>query len=286
MPLTPPTLTRLDPSAPLLWRDERTLQLGVDEGPRIAVDAPWVELLLSRLRSGFRRAAFDVIAHGVGAPRQDARMLLARIEHLLIDDPPTVRPAWVKIIGVTDGRAAHRAREVLEDEGIALVDRSVRGAVGVILVQGAAAAVQFARYLREDIPHLPVAFEPGRVSAGPLVLPGESPCLACRDADDARLDPAWPLLHAQMIGRGPAVLRAAQVAEGALAAARLLAAGGGGEIVRVSADGSREHRAVTFHEGCRCRAPSSPSPPGTATVPALLALPTATTRCPASVRRA
>ena len=286
MPLTPPTLTRLDPSTPVLWRDERTLQLGADDGLRIAADAPWVEMLLSRLRSGFRRGAFDVIAHGVGAPHQDARMLLARIEHLLIDDPTPTRPAWVETLGVTDGRAAPRTRDVLEDEGIVLVDRSVRGAVGVILVQGAAAAVQFARYLREDFPHLPVAFEPGRVTAGPLVVPGDSPCLACRDADDADCDPAWPLLHAQLIGRGPAVLRAAQVAEGALAAARLLAAGDGGEIVRVSADGSRARRAVTFHEGCRCRAPSSPSPPGTATVPALLDLPTATTRCPGFARRA
>lgn len=286
MPLTPPTLTRLDPREPLLWRDERTLQLGVVEGLRIPADEPWVELLLSRLRSGFRRSAFDVIAHGVGAPRQDARTLLARIEHLLIDDPAATRPAWVETIGITDGRGAYRAREALADEGIALVDRSVRDAVGVVLVQGAAAAVQFARYLRDDVPHLPIAFEPGHVTVGPLVLPGESPCLACRDAADADRDPAWPLLHAQMIGRGPVLLRAAQVAEGALLASRLLAAGGGGEMVRVSADGSRARRAVTFHEGCRCRAPSSPSQPGTATVPALLAPPTVTTRCPGYARRA
>jgi len=287
MPLTPPTLTRLDPSAPLLWRDERTLQLGIDDGLRIEAEAPWVELLLSRLRSGFRRSAFDVIAHGTGAPRQEARTLLARIEHLLIDDPAATRPAWVETIGITDGRGAYRAREVLADEGIALVDRSVRDAVGVILVQGAAAAVQFARYLREDVPHLPIAFEPGHVTVGPLVLPGETPCLTCRDADDADRDPAWPLLHAQMIGYGPVVLRAAQVAEGALLASRLLAVdGGGGEMVRVSAAGSRARRAVTFHEGCRCRAPSSPSPPGTATAPALLDLPSATTRYPGYARRA
>lgn len=271
----------------MLWRDGRTLQLGADGALRISADEPWVELLLSRLRSGFRRGSFDVIAHGFGAPREEARLLLARIEHLLIDEQVAMPPAWVETIGLTDGRSAYRTREALADEGVALVDRAQHGAVGVILVQGSAAALQFARYLREDIPHLPVAFEPGQVTVGPLVIPGHTPCLSCRDAEDTERDAAWPLLHAQLIGREAGPLRAAQVAEGALLAARLLAHGDrGGRIVRVSADGSRAWRAVTFHEGCRCREPSSPSRPGTSTAPALLALPTATTRSPRYARRA
>ena len=286
MPLTPPTLTRLDPGAPLLWRDGETLQLGADGGLRVDAAHPWVELLLSRLRSGFRRGSFDVIAHGVGAPREEARMLLARIEHLLVDDPPAAQPAWVETIGVTDGRSAYRAREVLEDEGIAMVDSGVEGAVGVILVEGAAAALQFARFLREDTPHLPIAFEPGRVCVGPLVVPGRTPCLSCRDADDTDRDPAWPLLHAQLIGQGAGALRAGRIAAGAVQAARLLASREGGTMVQVSEDGSRVRRAVSFHERCRCRDQSSPSPRGTGTGPALLALPTAPTRSPRYARRA
>ncbi|KJQ53629.1 hypothetical protein RS85_02660 [Microbacterium sp. SA39] len=262
------------------------MQLGIEGELRIAAAVPWVELLLSRLRTGFRRTSFDVIAHGVGAPREEARTLLARIEHLLVDDPVAARPAWVETIGVTDGRSAHRAREVLEDEGVALVDRTMRGATGVILVQGAAAAMQFARYLRDDIPHLPIAFEPGRVSVGPLVIPGRTPCLSCRDAADTDRDPAWPLLHAQLIGQGAGPLRAGRIAEGAVAASRLLVAGDGGTVAQISEDGSRASRAVSFHEGCRCREQSSPSPRGTATEPALLALPTAPTRSPRYARRA
>lgn len=285
--MTPQTLTRLDPCVPLLWRDERTLQLGRGGGLQIPADAPWVELLLSRLRVGFRRASFDVIAHGLGAPRDPARSLLARIEHLLVDDRPPARPAWVETIDIADGRSAHRMREALVDEGVALVDRSVPGAAGVVLVQGAAAALQFARYLRDDTPHLPVAFEPGLVTVGPLVVPDVSPCLACRDAERAALDPAWPLLHSQLIGRGAGLLRAAQVAEAADLAAQLLRGErGDGSQVEISADGSREWRSVTFHEECRCRERSSPSPRGNATAPALLALPTATTRSPRFARRA
>lgn len=278
MPLTPPILTRLTPAAPLLWRDESTLQLGDDGDMRFDAGEPWVELLLSRLRSGFRRTSFDVIAHAAGAPRDAARALLARIAPLLLDDPPAPRPAWVESIGLTDGRSDYRMRDSLADEGVTLVDHGTADAAAVVLVRGAAAALQFARHLRDDTPHLPVAFEPGRVTVGPLVIPGASACLACRDAHSTALDPAWPLLHAQMIDRDPGRVRAAQVAEAGRLAAQLLAEDeGAGPVVRVSADGSREWRSVTFHEECRCREPWSPSRRGTSTAPAPLDQPISTT---------
>lgn len=288
MPLTPPILTRLNPSAPLLWRDEHTLQLGDDGDLRIDTEAAWVEPLLSRLRSGFRRGAFDVIAHAAGAPRDAARMLLARLDPVLLDDAAAARPAWVESIGITDGRSEYRMRDALTDEGITLVDHGERPGVGVVLVQGAAAALQFARYLREDIAHLPVSFEPGRVSVGPLVVPGSSACLTCRDAHARDLDPAWPLLHTQMIGRDPGPIRAAQVAEAARLTALLLTANtsSDGHLVRVSEDGSREWRSVSFHEECRCRGQWCPSQPGTATETAPPAPQISTTTAPTFARRA
>ncbi|MFJ6531910.1 hypothetical protein [Microbacterium sp. NPDC091662] len=190
MPLTPPLLTRLHPGSPLLWRDEHTLQLGDDGGLRIDAEDAWVEPLLSRLRSGFRRGSFDVIAHAVGAPRDASRALLKRLDPLLLDDVAPARPAWVESIGITDDRSEYRMREALTDEGITLVDLGRRPGVGIVLVNGAAAALQFARYLREDTAHLPVSFEPGRVTVGPLVMPGATACLACRDAHARELDPA------------------------------------------------------------------------------------------------
>lgn len=288
MPLTPPTLTRLNPGAPLLWRDEKTLQLGDDGGLRIETDDAWVELLLSRLRFGFRRGSFDVIAHTAGAPREAARGLLARLEPLLLDDPAPARPAWVESIGLADGRSEYRMREALADEGVALVEHGRSPAVGVVLVQGAAAALQFARYLREDIPHLPVSFEPGRVTVGPLVVPGSSACLACRDAHATDRDPAWPLLHTQMIGRDPGPIRAAQVAEAGRLAALLLTEDPSTDssLVRISADGSREWRSVSFHEECRCRGLWSPSQRGTVRGSAHRDRPTSPTTAPVSARRA
>ncbi|NKF33960.1 hypothetical protein HER21_46885, partial [Pseudomonas sp. BGM005] len=76
-PLTPKVLTRIDPEVPLLWRDGETLQIGIEGTLRIPASAPWVELLVGRMATGFRRGAFDVVAHSVGAPRREARLLLA-----------------------------------------------------------------------------------------------------------------------------------------------------------------------------------------------------------------
>lgn len=287
VPLTPPLLTRLNPNSPLLWRDEFTLQLG-DDGLRIDAKEAWVEPLLSRLRSGFRRGSFDVIAHAAGAPREAARRLLARLDPLLLDDRAPARPAWVESIGGADGRNEYRMREALSDEGIPLVEIGHRPGVGIVLVNGASAALQFAHYLREDIPHLPVSFEPGRLTVVPLIVPGVSACLACRDAHARDLDPAWPLLHTQMIGRDPGPIRAVQVAEAGRFAAALLTDGGvaDGRLVRVSADGAIEWRSVPFHEECRCRGPWCPSRRGTAMGNAPLDPPFSTTTAPAFARRA
>ncbi|TQL86697.1 hypothetical protein FB560_2361 [Microbacterium saperdae] len=286
-PLSSPTLTRLDPEVPLLWRDDSTLQFGEAGDVRVTVTAAWVELLLGRMRSGFRRSAFDVVAHGVGAPRREARMLLAQLDSFLVDDAPPPRAAWVETLNITDGRAAHRMREALTDEGIASGNRSSPDDVAVVLVQGSAAAVQFARYLRDDTPHLPVAFERGAVTVGPLIRPGSSPCLACRDGHERDRDDAWPRLHAQLIDRDAGPLRAAMVAEAAaLVAALLRVDADAGAVVRLSADGSRAWRAVTFHAECRCRALSCPSQPGSGTEPVLLVPRTATSSEPGFALRA
>lgn len=276
MPLTPPTMTRLDPATPLLWRDGTTLQLGEDGDLRFPADAPWVERLLSRMRHPFRRSAFDVLAYAAGAPRDEARRLLARVEPLLQDDAAPARAAWTSSLGLSDERTEYRVRESLADQGVPLVEPGVPGAVAVVVVPGAAAALAFASHMRADTPHLPVAFQPGRVTVGPLVLPGSSPCLACRDAHDTDRDPAWPLLHSQLIGADPGRVRAVQAAEAGMLAAQLLAHPVPGRLVRFSADGERVWRSVTFHAECLCRAPSSPSLPGSETVRAPRALPTST----------
>jgi hypothetical protein len=288
-PISPTTLTRIDPAHPLLWRDADTIQFGLDGSLHVPLTAPWVEPLLQAMRSGFRRTAFDVIAHGLGAPREDARALLTMLEPVLVTDVPPLPTVWIESIGLDDSRVEARMEIALRDEGFSTAPRGTAGSVGVVLVQGAASARRLSDYLRDDLPHVPVAFEPGTTVVGPLIVPGRTPCLACRDAHERDRDPAWPGMHAQLIGADAGRITAARTAEAASLLARML---GDADVakrtksVRVSPDGHRAWREARFHEECRCRDQSSRSPGGTATVGAPRALPSATRSAPAFARRA
>jgi hypothetical protein len=286
-PRTATTITRLDPRYPLLWRDEGTVQFGLEAVVTIDVEGPWVEPLLMRLRSGIRLNAFDVVAHGVGAPREAARDLLARLRPLMVGDQPAAPPIWVEGVNVADGRAQERMRQALLDEGITDADIRDPGAVAVVIVEGAAAAVQFAAYLRDDVPHLPVAFEKQAVAIGPLVHPGRTPCLSCRDAHVQRRDPAWPMLHAQLVGRRTEIT-SARIAHAASLAARVLRtpAGSVGVMARVSPDGRVSWQTVPHREGCPCLELSSRSLRGSETDSAPPVPHFETTRSPEFARRA
>ncbi|WP_286302713.1 hypothetical protein [Microbacterium suwonense] len=117
-PRPPARITRLDARYPLLWRDERTVQFGLEGMVTVEIDEPWVEPLLARLRTGIRLSGFDVIAHGLGAPRAAARKLLARLRPVLVSDPPPAPPVRVEGVNIADSRTEERMRRALEEEGI------------------------------------------------------------------------------------------------------------------------------------------------------------------------
>ncbi len=200
------------------------------------------------------------------------------------------RRSAVESVNLPDSRGEARMHEALADEGIRGGDRGIAGHVGVVLVRGAAATLPVRRpTCVSDLDHLPVALEQGGVTAGPLVRPGVTPCLACRDAHERDRDPAWPRLHAQLIDRDCGPITSARVAEAAHAVRRVLeasAASPEGAILRVTAAGERAWSSVTFHAGCRCREQWFRSPRGSATAPALPAPPCAPTTARAYARPA
>lgn len=272
-PLSNPAITRLDPRYPVLWRDADTVQLGLEGVLTVPTDEHWVEPLLARLSAGIRLSTFDLVAHGVGAPRRAARDLLERVRPLLVTDSPPLPGTWIEGGGVTDQRVLTRLRDALDDEGIPLGQRDDPDSVGIIVIEGAAAAVQLMPYLRDDLVHLPMAFEAGATTIGPLVVPGRTPCVWCRDAAERDRDPAWPLLQAQLVRRAPARIPLLQVAEAAALVPRLLrfARPGVGLSVRLRPGGGQSWRRVIPHAECQCLAQPSQSPPETVTAPAPLA---------------
>lgn len=288
-PITPPTLTRLDPAYPLLWRDADTVQFGLDGIVQIRADEPWVDRLLQAMQKGFRQSAFDVIAHGAGAPRDAARDLLAVLRPVLLTDARSLPEIWVESLNMADSRVEVRTEVALRDEGFHTTDRSEPNAVGIVLVHGAASAQQLARYLRDDITHLPVAFEPGATTIGPLVIPGRTPCLACRDGHERDRDPAWSTLHSQLVGTTSGHITAARTAEAAALVGRILAEPGrpkSSKTVRVSPDGRYAWRSVKFHAECRCREQSFRSPQESGKAAAAPGPQHETTTAPASAQRA
>jgi hypothetical protein len=57
------------------------------------------------------------------------------------------------------------------------------------------------RLMADGLPHLAAAGGEAIGIVGPLVVPGRTACLRCLDLTRAELDPAWPLILAQLAGR-------------------------------------------------------------------------------------
>lgn len=275
---------RLDPAHPVLWRDADTVQLGADAALTLSVDGPWIPRVLHELARGIDERAFEVVAHAAGAPLSAARQLRTRLAPVLMPDPPrrAVRLDTTDAIGP---RTALRLEEALADAGVDVTD--VPGAVALLVRHGAVPARDAAALLADDRAHLPLAFDAGGATAGPVVAPGRTPCLSCRDSHDRDRDPAWAALHVQLLERDPGRVSLGVIAAAADAVADLLAAqaeaerSGSGRRIRIRRDGTRSSQTAGFHADCLCR-----SPRGSATGAALHGPRRATTSVSALARPA
>lgn len=118
--------------------------------------------------------------------------------------------------------------------------------------------------VRRGVAHLGVVVTAARIVVGPLVLPGDSPCLRCLDLHRRDRDPAWPRLVAQLL-----TARAAPAAVGetalsttaaGLAALQVLGFVDGqvvpdavGRTLELSLPhGHVQRRSWRWHPGCGC----------------------------------
>ncbi|MET3453254.1 TOMM precursor leader peptide-binding protein [Curtobacterium sp. 1544] len=271
---------RIDPTLEFVWRDPRTVQLGVDP-PRavIAVPTTGEERFLCALRRETGREALSGLAAATGCPPDVAARVLGAASPAVVDVLPEPL-SRVEVHGA--GTLADTIGALLEGEGITVARTSApRGGpvdlpsqeprLAVVVAEHVVDPALRAAWTRRGVPHLSVVVGDGRVRVGPLLVPGAGPCLQCIEYARADDDPAWPAIAAQVWGRPAAPLSPYRTAAIAAAASRLLLERlplrtqrpGDDQVVFDRDDLSVSRQPVRLHPRCACRAlPGSDSPPG------------------------
>jgi bacteriocin biosynthesis cyclodehydratase domain-containing protein len=121
--------------------------------------------------------------------------------------------------------------------------------------------------MRAGVAHLAVTAEEAIGIVGPMVRPGQTSCLRCLHLTRSELDPAWPLILAQLVGR-PASLPACDAALAAAVAAQaavqalafldrdpLHAPAENGTLELALPDWQWHRRTWPPHPACRCLRP-------------------------------
>lgn len=262
-------MLRLDPAFPPLWRSATTLQFGADAVAVIEDPQPWQERLIRELESGIPDAALDPVAMAFGAPEAAADAFVHRIARALVSPPP---PALRVCLQTPDGFPRSRTAAVadaLASAGFEVAAATWFAAPGeavhasapvVVLAHHVVEPRRAAALMGSDVPHLPLVFTGTGAEIGPYIVPGRTACLACVAAHRRDVDPAWPHVAAQLLGRAAPVLSDALTVEAAIVAAHLIsAAARNPRRPRFHSltlrDGSlhRSMRVHRPHAACRCR---------------------------------
>lgn len=224
-------ILRLDPSWPFVWRTPSSAQFGIDHPivvlPRVTLAD---ERMLGALRIGVPRSGVSVIGLDSGATEGDVRRLLRALDPVLQHDPHDDGPPTGTLALAGTGPTARRMADILAQCGltvhrVAPEDGSAPGAHPDVAVLVAHYVVDpgFRGYwLRDDVPHLPIVFGDAEVHIGPMIEPGNGPCLYCLERQRTDADAAWPAIASQLLGRHSLTETPLRSAEVAALAARIV----------------------------------------------------------------
>lgn len=246
---------RLDPRLPVLWRTPSSVQVGTDPAVAVVEDVSDGDArLLAALVAGVSESGFGMLAASAGVADARREELLAHLAPALATTP-TGSTGRAGVLG--DSTLARAVAGLLSASGVLVAPEEAE--VVVLVADWVLAPADHVPWLNRDVPHLPVVVSESAVTAGPLVEPGDGPCLHCVHLARVDADPAWPALATQLLGREPRKMPPLEVAEAAaLVARRVLARLAGtrerGMSWRVDATGVSE-RVWGRHPECRCAAP-------------------------------
>jgi hypothetical protein len=224
-------ILRLDPSRPFVWRTPTSAQFGIDHPivvlPRVT-DAD--ERMLGALRIGVPRSGVSVIGRRRGASETDVRRLLHALEPVLQHEPPTDGPhpgilalagsgPTAQAIAATLSQCSFDVHRVEREDS---PGRKLRPGIAVLVAHYVVDPGLRGYWLRDDVPHLPVVFGDTEVHIGPMIEPGNGPCLYCLERQRADADAAWPAIASQLLGRRSGAETPLVCAEVAALAARIV----------------------------------------------------------------
>lgn len=264
---------RIGPGFPLVWRTPGEAQLGAPEAAvRIDSVDDGIDRLLDRLRRGCspEDAVRTAVRHGSSDAR--ARAVLDLLAPALEPAPGADRrrgapapraPGTASVAGdgPVVGALAEAVADALAARGVAPGEPGDRRAVLVVPRTYVVPPTVYQPLLADDRVHLAVTLEDRFATVGPLVVPGRTPCIRCDDLARRDLDPCWPAVATQLVGRRSPVRDPATIRQTADAAARVVAAftrdgttppehG----VVRIEGQtGLATARARSFHAACGCR---------------------------------
>lgn len=260
---------RLDPAQPPLWTDPDTLRFGLDAVATVGGVQDWHLRLLRELRTGVPESSLPVWAEMVGASLGEARAFVHELGSAVLrtsaDDvraplvvgveaPTTLFGTLVLDVVAAALRGegfAPRLRATAAHPGDARNEVEPDDAATVLIMPFVADSRRSLALLRSDRAHLPVVLTPTSATVGPLVLPGDGPCLVCLDLTRRDRDSSWPAVRAQLLGARAPSTPTTIVLEAAAETARALS-GATGRSVTIRA----HHREVLMHRAhdeCGCR---------------------------------
>jgi hypothetical protein len=248
---------RLDPRLPLLWRTPSSAQFGSDEPVVVLEDVTEGEdRLLATLGAGISDTGYAMLARSLGVSAEASQALLEALAPVLVTNAPEPLPR-AAVLG--DSPLARAVAGLLAAEGV--LGGAEEAAVVVLVADWVLAPADHLGWLNRDVPHLPVVVSERAVTVGPLVEPGDGPCLYCVQLARLDADPAWLAVATQLLGReGREIgdLERAEVA--AFVTRRVLERLTGSRVLgrawRMDAAGGVSSRVWGRHPDCRCGVPA------------------------------
>ncbi|MBX3116517.1 MAG: TOMM precursor leader peptide-binding protein [Cryobacterium sp.] len=207
---------RLDPRLPIAWRDPTTLQFGSLNPKALLTEvSTGEERVVAAMRVGATKPGLAMIAKRSKITSSRLEELLGILEPALEQPTPPAQRTRIGLCG--SGPTVERLLWRLEESEFTakLMGRTLeevtrseaRFEVDLAILVGSFAAdpALGGFWLRRDVPHLQVLYFENEVRFGPIVEPGDQPCLNCVELNRRVADPSWAAVSSQLQGtRTPA----------------------------------------------------------------------------------